>query len=160
MQSHQRSYSYCCLPISTYYWGLAATAKPLQASLAKSESEAIKHCFYFLLTFYLPFSGKMGSTQDLQMLLAKRDARIRELEIENMELKSKLDKYQSIFPSSPTPVGVPGSIPAVGGPDTPQRGVASRKTNRALGISAEPQSLATLQELTTKTFPEYKKEEK
>ena len=44
---------------------------------------------------------KMGSTQDLQILLAKRDARIRELEIENMELKSKLDKYQSIFPSSP-----------------------------------------------------------
>ena len=43
----------------------------------------------------------MGSTQELQMLLAKRDVRIRELEIENMELKSKLDKFQSIFPSSP-----------------------------------------------------------
>ena len=38
---------------------------------------------------------------ELQMMLAKRDVRIRELEIENMELKSKLDKFQSIFPSSP-----------------------------------------------------------
>jgi len=36
----------------------------------------------------------MVSTQDLQMLLKKRDERIRELEIENMELKSKLDKCQ------------------------------------------------------------------
>ena len=48
----------------------------------------------------------MGSTQELQMLLAKRDVRIRELEIENMELKSKLDKFQGIFPSS---------LPGVGG---------------------------------------------
>jgi len=34
----------------------------------------------------------------------------------------------------------------------------SRKTNRALGISAEPQSLKSLQDLTTKTFPEYEKD--
>ena len=33
----------------------------------------------------------------MAVLLAKRDARIRELELENMELKSKLDKYQMIF---------------------------------------------------------------
>ena len=53
----------------------------------------------------------MGSTQDMQLLLAKKDARIRELEIENMELKSKLDKYQSIFPSSPPPAsGTPGKL--------------------------------------------------
>ena len=39
----------------------------------------------------------MGSTHEMSALLAKRDARIRELEIENMELKSKLDKYQMIF---------------------------------------------------------------
>jgi hypothetical protein len=36
---------------------------------------------------------------NFQALLEKRDARIRELEVENMELKSKLDKYQSIFSS-------------------------------------------------------------
>ena len=86
------------------------------------------------------------------MLLAKRDARIRELEIENMELKSKLDKYQSVFPSSPGPGPVGLDTTRGGGP-------ASRKTNRALGISAEPQSLKNLQELTTQTFPEFKKEE-
>ena len=40
----------------------------------------------------------MGTTQEnMAVLLAKRDARIRELELENMELKSKLDKYQMIF---------------------------------------------------------------
>ena len=94
----------------------------------------------------------MGSTQELTMLLAKKDARIRELEIENMELKSKLDKYQSIFPSSPA--AAPDQHPKVG------PSAASRKTNRALGISAEPQSLKNLQDLTTKTFPEFKKEEK
>lgn len=96
----------------------------------------------------------MGSTQELQMLLTKREARIRELEIENMELKSKLDKYQSIFPSSPPSSG--GGIQSDG--NTPLRG--ARKVNRAVGISAEPQSLKTLQDLTTKTFPEFKKEKK
>merc|ERR1712141_157160 len=35
-----------------------------------------------------------------------------------------------------------------------------RKVNRAVGISAEPQSLKNLQDLTTKTFPEFKKEKK
>jgi len=95
----------------------------------------------------------MGSTQDMQLLLAKKDARIRELEIENMELKSKLDKYQSIFPSSPPP--------ASGTPDPTTRVPAgARKVNRAVGISAEPQSLKNLQDLTTKTFPEFKKEKK
>ena len=98
----------------------------------------------------------MGSTQELQMLLAKRDARIRELEIENMELKSKLDKYQSIFPSSPPSTGGGGAATDNGGVVA----AAGRKMNRALGISAEPQSLKNLQDLTTKTFPEFKKEEK
>ena len=94
----------------------------------------------------------MGSTQELQMLLAKKDAKIRELELENMELKSKLDMYQSVFPSSP-----PGTSGPTGG-DT--KGPGLRKVNRALGISAEPQSLKNLQDLTNKTFPEFKKEEK
>ena len=98
----------------------------------------------------------MGSTQDLQMLLKKRDERIRELEIENMELKSKLDKYQSIFPSSPPSTGGGGGATDNGGVVA----AAGRKMNRALGISAEPQSLKNLQDLTTKTFPEFKKEEK
>ena len=52
--------------------------------------------------------------------------------------------------------------PAAVGPVTPVRADKSRvrRTNRGVGISAEPQSLKTLQELTTKTFPEIKKEER
>ncbi len=33
----------------------------------------------------------------------------------------------------------------------------ARRTNRGVGISAEPQSLRNLQDLTSKTFPEFKK---
>merc|ERR1712018_1084442 len=62
--------------------------------------------------------------------------------------------YQSIFPSSPPSSG--GGIQSDG--NTPLRG--ARKVNRAVGISAEPQSLKNLQDLTTKTFPEFKKEKK
>ena len=70
-----------------------------------------------------------------------------------MELKSKLDKYQSIFPSSPPSSG--------GTSDATTRATGgARKVNRAVGISAEPQSLKNLQDLTTKTFPEFKKEKK
>ena len=70
-----------------------------------------------------------------------------------MELKSKLDKYQSIFPSSPPSSG--------GASDATTRTTGgARKVNRAVGISAEPQSLKNLQDLTTKTFPEFKKEKK
>jgi hypothetical protein len=46
-----------------------------------------------------------------QVLLEKRDARIRELEVENMELKSKLDKYQSIFSSVEGGPVSPGTCP-------------------------------------------------
>ena len=114
---------------------------------------------------------------ELQQLLAKKDVRIRELEVENMTLRSQLDKYHSVFQlgdgkrslctlrkwmivklfklcyyegSSPT-----GSSPSSGG--TVKK---SRKTARGVGISAEPQSLKSLQDLTTKTFPSYKKSDK
>jgi len=89
-----------------------------------------------------------ASVAELQGTLTKKDARIRELEVENMSLRSQLDKYQVIFDMHGTPS--PNQA-------TP---VKSRKTNRALGISAEPQSLKSLQDLTAKTFPSYKKAEK
>ena len=97
----------------------------------------------------------MGFTKELQMLLAKRDIQIFELEIENMELKSKLDKFQSIFPSSPPGGG--------GGLETTNNGglaTTGHKIERAHGISAEPQSLKTLQESMKAKFPESKKEDK
>jgi len=84
---------------------------------------------------------------EMQGLMAKKDARIKELEIENMSLRSQLDKYQSIFNLD-------------GGPEESKKGVKkARKTARGLGISAEPQSLKSLQDLTTKTFPSYQKSE-
>jgi len=89
----------------------------------------------------------MGSNQaELQALLAKKDARIRELEVDNMALRSKLDKYQSIFSIQEGATQIAA---------TPTK--KNRKTARGLGISAEPQSLKSLQELTSKTFQEYKK---
>jgi len=82
---------------------------------------------------------------ELQSLLGKKDARIRELEVENMSLRSQLDKYQSIF-------SVQDGSGQVASPAK-----KNRKTARGMGISAEPQSLKSLQELTQKTFSEYKK---
>jgi len=81
---------------------------------------------------------------ELQSLLAKKDAKIRELEVENMSLRSQLDKYQSVF-----------NIPDGTASTTPVK--AYRKTARGMGISAEPQSLKSLKDLTGKTFSEYKK---
>ena len=94
---------------------------------------------------------------ELQSLLAKKDVRIRELEVENMTLRSQLDQYQSVFnlgDGSTTPTGTTGS------PAGPGQVKKSRKTARGVGISAEPQSLASLKDLTTKTFPSYKKSDK
>jgi len=85
-------------------------------------------------------------------MLSKKDARIKELEVENMSLRSQLDKYQSIF-------NLEGGTDSAAekGKQGPKK---ARKTARGLGISAEPQSLKSLQDLTTKTFPSYKKNEK
>lgn len=85
---------------------------------------------------------------DSQSVLKEKDARIRELEIENMSLKSQLDKYQSVFNLQELAASLPTANSVV---------QKTRRLNRGLGISAEPQSLKSLQDLTTKTFPEYKK---
>ena len=90
---------------------------------------------------------------ELQQLLAKKDVRIRELEVENMTLRSQLDKYHSVFN-----LGDGSSSPSAGTTTTPVK--KGRKTARGVGISAEPQSLKSLQDLTTKTFPSYKKSER
>lgn len=85
----------------------------------------------------------MGSTQELL-------ARIRALEIENMELKSKLDQFQSIF--------TPGGAGPTPGSAAPNERV--RRTNRGVGISAEPQNLKNITELTSQSFPEFKKNDR
>jgi len=91
---------------------------------------------------------------EMQALLAKKDARIRELEVENMSLRSQLDKYQSIFNLQES-----AGLASPQSPTAPSTG-KNRKTARGVGISAEPQSLKSLQDLTTKTFPSYKKSDK
>jgi len=99
-------------------------------------------------------TATMGTNiAELQQLLAKKDVRIRELEVENMTLRSQLDKYHSVFN-----LGDGSSSPSAGSTTTPVK--KGRKTARGVGISAEPQSLASLKDLTTKTFPSYKKSDK
>ena len=98
-------------------------------------------------------TADMGTNMtELQALLVKKDARIRELEVENMSLRSQLDKYQSVF-SVPDLSSSTGAAPAAAGKN-------NRKIARGVGISAEPQSLKSLQDLTAKTFPSYKKSDK
>lgn len=94
----------------------------------------------------------MGSTQELL-------SRIRDLEIENMQLKSKLDQYQSVFQVEAPAGGAAAAAPAASDPAGVAPGRA-RRVNRGMGISAEPQSLKSLQDLTNKTFPEFKKQER
>ncbi|XP_066954964.1 cGMP-dependent protein kinase, isozyme 2 forms cD4/T1/T3A/T3B isoform X3 [Macrobrachium rosenbergii] len=97
--------------------------------------------------------NKMGSLE-LQDLLSKKDDLIRHLEAklkvrddEIIELRSQLDKFQSVMQF------------ATGGATAGSGKVRARKT-RAQGISAEPQALKSIQELTCKsqtTFPEIPK---
>ena len=60
-------------------------------------------------------------------------ARIRDLEIENMELKSKLDQYQSVFPATGGPPigGGPGASPQPAAPT--ERKVAVAESIRGRG---------------------------
>lgn len=94
-------------------------------------------------------SAPAASSKSTQELLA----RIRDLEIENMELKSKLDQYQSVFPATGGPpiAGGPGASPPAAAPTE-----RLRRQNRAVGISAEPQPAMLLDQ----TFPTFKKEDR
>jgi len=80
------------------------------------------------------------------------EVRIKELELENMTLKSQLDKYQTIFALQGETVGKQDA--ASGAP------TKSRKVARGMGISAEPQSLKNLQDMTSKKLQETAKPEK
>ncbi|XP_060063493.1 cGMP-dependent protein kinase 1-like [Ylistrum balloti] len=76
---------------------------------------------------------KMGSLQDVQLLLRSKDEQIKALqrqleqkEEKILQLRSQLDKYQSVFPTIKASVGP--------------------RKQRAQGISAEPYSLKTIQD--------------
>ncbi|XP_019620249.1 PREDICTED: cGMP-dependent protein kinase 1-like isoform X2 [Branchiostoma belcheri] len=94
------------------------------------------------------YTAEMGSLLEMQKLLKKKDEKIRELQVqlerkdaEIIELKTKLDKYQSVF--KPGMAAMSGTA----GPAAVRR--------RAQGISAEPQSMKTLQDVTKQKFKKY-----
>ncbi|XP_038062109.1 uncharacterized protein LOC119732605 [Patiria miniata] len=91
----------------------------------------------------------MGSLTELQKALRQKDERIRHLEDllrqrdEHVtELQSKLDKFQSVLPTSPSLVNLMGRTPRI---------------KRALGISAEPQALRSAKEMAAQEFKKYPK---
>ena len=98
----------------------------------------------------------MGSTLELQELLTKKEDRIKQLEAkiklkddEIIELKSQLDKFQSVMPFAGGKQQVAGKRMA--------------RKERAQGISAEPQTVKTIQELaelSQTTFTEVPKSER
>ncbi|KAK6627883.1 hypothetical protein RUM43_002242 [Polyplax serrata] len=102
----------------------------------------------------------MGSVTELQTVLSMKDERIKELEAqinlqekEILELRSHLDKFQSVFPYY---LGSPG-----GHLNTLNNNYQPRaRKQRAQGISAEPQSLVTIQELSQQQFPTFPKNDR
>lgn len=93
----------------------------------------------------------MGTVEELKELVNKQEEAINQMnamlidkEEEIRQLKSLLDKYQSVFP--------------VMSPHRYSR--SARRKERAQGISAEPQSLRTIQEIIQAKFPEYPKSDR
>lgn len=97
---------------------------------------------------------------ELQALLQSKEDKIRELETllrirddEIGDLRSHLDKFQSVFPFhfnavSPKHKGHNNNVGSV------------RPRKQRAGISAEPQSEASLQELSQQTFQTHDKDER
>jgi len=94
----------------------------------------------------------MGTIQELQMVLIRKDEQIRDLktmlqqkEEEIQQLQSHLDKYQSVFS-----LWKPGQAVSRN-----SRTIREPRKQRAQGISAEPQ-----EDFTDQTFPIYPKSER
>lgn len=101
----------------------------------------------------------MGTTPDIQVLLQLKDDKIRELETllrlrdeEIANLRSHLDKFQSVFPIYFNPASPKHHIAL-------NNNILKRRKQRT-GISAEPQSETTLLDLSRQIFPKYEKDER
>lgn len=108
----------------------------------------------------------MGSVTELQTILQAKDEKIRELEEKIrvleahlgdrdkniLDLRSHLDKFQSVFHLN---VASPQHLNTLNNNHQPR----ARK-QRAQGISAEPQSLSTIQELSQQQFPTFAKNDR
>ncbi|XP_024085064.1 cGMP-dependent protein kinase, isozyme 2 forms cD4/T1/T3A/T3B-like [Cimex lectularius] len=119
--------------------------------------EAVKHVCLWT-------SGKGDMSGVVSRCPAELEARILQLEeelkakeSEILELRSQLDKFQSVFPYH------------ISGNNTNNnnntyynaKGELSRpRKQRAQGISAEPQDFATIQELANTKFPSYNKNDR
>lgn len=97
-----------------------------------------------------------------QQILQAKENKILELEqmihsrdVEISELRSHLDKFQSVFPFHLNAQ----KQKVIAGLNNNAVVLRPRK-QRAQGISAEPQSDATIQELSQQTFPTYDKNDK
>jgi hypothetical protein len=97
-------------------------------------------------------ADNMGTIQELQMVLIRKDEQIRDLktmlqqkEEEIQQLQSHLDKYQSVFS-----LWKPGQAVSRN-----SRTIREPRKQRAQGISAEPQ-----EDFTDQTFPIYPKSER
>lgn len=151
---------------------LSAAEEPMTRALQPSDSSS---------------SADMAASvdaQDLKTLLEAKDSLIRNLETllqarnnEIQELRSHLDMFQSVFPFS-NPVSPTSTLHhphhVVTAPVHQQQsqnlvaksltslldGIARPRKQRAQGISAEPQSLSTIQELSQKKFPTYPKNDR
>lgn len=104
-------------------------------------------------TFNANGANILSSEEHLLQVIQIKSARIVELEQlmrckenEIAELKSQLDKFQSVFPFSSR--GRKGGVHTNG------------QRQRAQGISAEPQSESSILELLHVTFPKYEKDER
>ncbi|XP_008197146.1 cGMP-dependent protein kinase, isozyme 2 forms cD4/T1/T3A/T3B isoform X3 [Tribolium castaneum] len=99
-----------------------------------------------------------SSVDELQALLAEKETKIQELtklvqqkDLEITNLRSQLDKFQSVLP--------------LYNPTSPKHYVGLnnnavlRPRKQRAGISAEPQSEASILELSKETFPTYNKDE-
>lgn len=119
------------------------------------------------------------------MLIRNLESLLQARNDEIQELRSHLDMFQSVFPFS-NPVSPTTSVSmhqtraatadpaAVADPPAPQQnqnpvaksltslmdGIARPRKQRAQGISAEPQSLSTIQELSQKKFLTYPKNDR
>ncbi|XP_018321775.1 cGMP-dependent protein kinase, isozyme 2 forms cD4/T1/T3A/T3B-like [Agrilus planipennis] len=100
-----------------------------------------------------------ASVQQLQGLLQAKEEKIRQLETllrsreeEILDLKSHLDKFQSVFPFHLNAVSPKHKAL--------NNNVSVRPRKQRAGISAEPQTEASLQQLAKQTFQTYDKDER
>lgn len=119
-----------------------------------------------LSSSYVPASAQ---EERLIQIIHAKDSKIQEMQralqykdTEIAELKSHLDKFQSVFPFSRSGATTPsGCAGAVGGmvASSVRKSGQSFQRQRAQGISAEPQSESSVL-LDNVTFPKYDKDDK